>query len=374
MKVPRLGDVVELKYGKSLPVRSRKEGPVPVYGSNGVVGWHDEALVGDNTVVVGRKGSAGSVHLTSLPSFPIDTTYFVRAKPGIELDPVYAFYALKHLNLGRLRIETGVPGLNRADAYREPFALPPLEEQRRIAAILNRAAKIERLRARAAERMREFVPALFVKMFGGLREITKRFPCRPLQEVAEIAGGATKGRKIAQSDGVRVPYLRVANVQDGFLDLGEIKTIKIRRGEEQKYALAVGDLVMTEGGDIDKLGRAAVWTGELNYCAHQNHVFRVRPVRELVLTDYLRDVAGSDYGKAYFLSVAKRTTGIASINKTHLGGLPVPLPPIDLQKRYERLSSQVRTLVSRSDIASESATALSGSTMAKLLSSERTEA
>ena len=197
--------------------------------------------------------------------------------------------------------------------------LPPLDEQRRIVDILNRAARIEALRRRAAERLREFVPALFVKMFGDRDQLGDRFPCLSLREVAAIASGATKGRRIDPADAVEVPYLRVANVQDGFLTLGEIKTMTIRRGEEQRYALAPGDLVMTEGGDADKLGRAAVWSGELAYCAHQNHVFRVRPRVEFVLTDYLRDAAGSAYGKAYFLSIAKRTTGIASINKTQLG-------------------------------------------------------
>ena len=169
-----------------------------------------------------------------------------------------------------------------------PMPLPPLDEQRRIVGILNRAAKIERLRAQAQERLREFIPALFVRMFGDQKEIDRKFPCMLLREAAAIASGATKGRKIDPKHAVEVPYLRVANVQDGFLNLDEIKTITIRCGEERKYALAPGDLIMTEGGDPDKLGRAAVWNGELPYCAHQNHVFRVRPNPEFVLTDYLR--------------------------------------------------------------------------------------
>ena len=164
-----------------------------------------------------------------------------------------------------------------------------------------------------------------------------------------------------------MPYLRVANVQDGFLDLAEMKTIAIRRYEKAKYALAIGDLVMTEGGDIDKPGRAAIWRGELDHCAHQNHVYRVRPNRDLVLTDYLRDLAGSEYGKAYFLSVAKRTTGIASMNKTQLGGLPVPLPPLDLQTRYACLANRVRSTVSRSEVARVRATTLASSLMTALL-------
>lgn len=220
--------------------------------------------------------------------------------------------------------------------------LPPLEEQRRIVGILNRAAKIERLRRQAQERIREFIPALFVKMFGDNERIKSSYPCMPLRDVAAIVSGATKGRKIDPSQALEVPYLRVANVQEGFLNLDEIKTIRIRRNEENRYALEPGDLVMTEGGDSDKLGRAAVWNSELPYCAHQNHIFRVRPNREVVLTDYLRDVAGSSYGKSYFLSVAKRTTGIASINKTQLGGFPVPIPPIDLQIRYCNIITRMR--------------------------------
>ena len=128
---------------------------------------------------------------------------------------------------------------------------------------------------------------------------------------------------------------------------------------------------MTEGGDLDKLGRAAIWNGELEYCAHQNHVFRVRPDRNVVLTDYLRDLAGSEYGKAYFLSVAKRTTGIASINKTQLGGLPVPLAPIELQMRYERVADKARGALMRADVAAAGAAALSGSMMSMLLATSR---
>ena len=222
-------------------------------------------------------------------------------------------------------------------SMRVPF--PPLDEQKKIVEVLNRVAYIRRLRTRATESLREFIPALFIKMFGDHDTIGSRFPCAPLREVAAIGSGVTKGRKIDPANAVQVPYLRVANVQDGFLNLDEIKTITIKRGEEKKYELASGDLVMTEGGDPDKLGRAAIWNSQLDYCTHQNQVFRVRPCTEILLADYLREVAGSTYGKAYFLSVAKQTTGIASINKTQLGNFLVPIPSIDLQTRYAKIAA-----------------------------------
>ena len=248
-----------------------------------------------------------------------------------------------------------------------PVPLPPLAEQRRMVNILNRAAKIERLQKQAQERLREFIPALFIKMFGDQYQISIRYPQMALREIAEIASGITKGRKIESESLIKVPYLRVANVQDGFLNLEEIKTIAIRRGEEQKYALVPGDLVMTEGGDPDKLGRAAVWNGELSYCAHQNHVFRVRPHTEMVLTGYLRDLAGSVYGKAYFLSVAKRTTGIASVNKTQLGGFPVPVPPMELQALYAKTVATSRDIASVAETVAGGVAALSSSLMSCLL-------
>lgn len=176
------------------------------------------------------------------------------------------------------------------------------------------------------------------------KRVVRGWPHLTLEQVADIGSGVTKGRKLDPNEAIDVPYLRVANVQDGYLDLSEIKTITIRESEKDKYALQDGDIVMTEGGDLDKLGRGYVWEGNLPYCAHQNHVFRVRPKRELVCPYYLAAYAASPAGKEYFLRVAKRTTGIASINKTQLSALPVPVPPIALQQEFERKLGDLRSI------------------------------
>ena len=318
------------------------------------------ALVGKTAVVRENFNAGFSNHVTR-----------IRLDPA-RCDPMFVAAHLRRLWMqGHFRdhctqwVSQAAYGTRLLSRLRVP--LPPLDEQRRIVDILNRAARIETLRTRSAECLREFVPALFVKMFGDQKEIRSRFPCLPLREVATITSGATKGRKIDPADAVDVPYLRVANVQDGFLTLDEIKTITIRRGEEQQYALAPGDLVMTEGGDQDKLGRAAIWNGELPYCAHQNHVFRVRPRADVVSTHYLRDVVGSAYGKAYFLSVAKRTTGIASVNKTQLGGFSVPVPSMELQARYAEFVAGARSVAVVAAAATARAAAVSASLMHRLL-------
>jgi len=94
-----------------------------------------------------------------------------------------------------------------------------------------------------------------------------------------------------------------------------------------------GDVLMTEGGDFDKLGRGTVWNGEIENCLHQNHVFAVRPKKDQACSGYLAAIAASDYGRTYFLSCAKRSTNLASINSTQLRALPVPVVPLSEQKR-----------------------------------------
>ena len=90
---------------------------------------------------------------------------------------------------------------------------------------------------------------------------------------SEVQTGVAKGRRLNGADTISVPYLRVANVQDGFLDLSEMKSIEIRRSELERYSLQAGDVVLTEGGDFDKLGRGFIWNGEVRCCVHQNHIF-----------------------------------------------------------------------------------------------------
>jgi type I restriction enzyme S subunit len=132
---------------------------------------------------------------------------------------------------------------------------------------------------------------------------------------------------------LEVPYLRVANVQDGYVDLTEIKTVRVLKHEVRRYLLEPGDVLMTEGGDFDKLGRGTVWRGQITPCLHQNHIFRVRTNRQILLPEFLAAVSSSEWGKRYFLRSSKQTTNLASINSTQLKAFPVLCPPIDVQHR-----------------------------------------
>ena len=234
--------------------------------------------------------------------------------------------------------------------------LPLLEEQKRIAAILDKAVAIRRKRQQAIRLAADFLSATFLDMFGDPVTNPKEWKEELLNDIAEIVSGVTKGRKFNGKKTIYIPYMRVANIQDGHIDLREIKEIEALETDIEKYALRYGDILLTEGGDPDKLGRGSVWRAEVEPCIHQNHIFRVRSDNTKVLPEYLSALIGSSRGKRYFLRAAKQTTGIASINMTQLKGFPVLLPPITLQdkyidivRKYENHSRSLNDLVQLND-------------------------
>lgn len=154
-----------------------------------------------------------------------------------------------------------------------------------------------------------------------------------LGNIAEVVGGVTKGRDLKGRKRVSLPYLRVANVQRGFLDLAEIKEIEIADDELPKYRLLAGDVLFTEGGDWDKLGRSTVWANQIDPCIHQNHVFRARLVCSELDPAWVSAFANSPVGRRYFEGAAKRTTNLASINMRQLRHCPIPLPPAEEKAR-----------------------------------------
>ena len=154
-----------------------------------------------------------------------------------------------------------------------------------------------------------------------------------LARLADILGGVTKGRNLSPFATVILPYLRVANVQRGYLDLYDVKDIEVRAEEQAKYALQVGDLLLTEGGDADKLGRTAIWRGQIPDCIHQNHIFRARLRSAELLPEWFMLYLNSGYGQSYFLGSAKQTTNLATINMRQLRRCPIPVPPAAEQRR-----------------------------------------
>ena len=157
------------------------------------------------------------------------------------------------------------------------------------------------------------------------------WPMVPLGQVGKVTYGLQKSPANRPATHGR-PYLRVANVQRGMLDLREIKHINVPDEEMPKLRLEVGDLLLCEGNSPDLVGRGAIWRGEIADCVHQNHVLRARLDQSKLLPEFVLAVINSSYGQAYFRSKAKRTTNLASINSKEVASLPVPLPSVSDQR------------------------------------------
>ena len=187
-----------------------------------------------------------------------------------------------------------------------------------------------------------------------LPEIPETWVWTTLEVLAEIRNGVTKGRDLNRFETVEIPYLRVANVQDGYLDLKEMKTIKVKKTEFEKIRLKPNDILFIEGGDRDKLGRGTVWRGEIDVCTHQNHVHCARLYLQDVVPDWVSFASQLSYARDYFFSAANQTVNLASLNSTQLKGLPVPLPPVNEQ---QRILEKIKALFAQADIIEQAASA-----------------
>jgi type I restriction enzyme S subunit len=235
-------------------------------------------------------------------------------------------------------------GLGKYDIENVLLPAPPGEDQAAVAAFLDREtakldaliAKQEWLIALLQEKRQALISHAVTKGLNPdapmkdsgiewLGQVPVHWHVTRLKFVAHVQSGVAKGRDLAGAETIGVPYLRVANVQDGYLDLTDVAEIQIAAHELPRYTLQPGDVLMNEGGDFDKLGRGHVWRGEISPCIHQNHVFSVRPAG--IEPEWLSLLSSAEYGRFYFMSRSKQSTNLASISATNIGEFPVVLPP-----------------------------------------------
>jgi type I restriction enzyme S subunit len=256
----------------------------------------------------------------------------VRPSPGIEQKFLYYQLLPMVLELRASSAGSAQGVISSKDLAAIPFVVAPIAEQRRIVAAIEEhlagldaaVAGLERARAN----LRRFIDATIAAAVGPRAD----WPNVPLRDLGVLKGGLTKGQKRREGDVLRaVPYLRVANVQRGRLDLRDVRNIDATEREIQELRLVPGDVLFNEGGDRDKLGRGWVWNDELAECIHQNHVFRARMNPMIAIPKFVSHFANS-HGQRYFLDQGTQTTNLASISMSKLGALPVPVPPLDEQR------------------------------------------
>ena len=262
-----------------------------------------------------------------------------------EIDQQYLYYYLKS-SATSYRIKEVATGsvrdnLRLSMLYDFMIELPSLDVQRQIVSNLDLLASIIRQRNQQLTKLDELIKARFVEMFGDMLLNSLEWPEKPLEGLADIVSGITKGRKTTETGLIEVPYMAVSNVKSGYIDWTTIKTILATKQEIEQYRLMPDDILMTEGGDPDKVGRGAIIKNPLKDSIHQNHIFRVRLDKSELLPAYCAEYLQHQKAKRYFLGCAKQTTGIASINMRQLRALPVLIPPLPLQNQFAAFVAEV---------------------------------
>lgn len=272
-------------------------------------------------------------------------------KAKLDVMDKYVHYFLRTTDFSEQARSTTVPSIRKGDVEELLFPLAPLPEQKRIADKLDTVlARVDACRERLnrvpliLKRFKQSVLAAATS--GKLTEdwrlkhkISDEWKHTILAEIADIQGGVTKDSKKQSATDEELPYLRVANVQRGYLDLNEIKYIRIPSSRVNGLLLKGGDILFNEGGDLDKLGRGWIWEGQIDRCSFQNHVFRARLHSE---SDQPKFVSwwGNSRGLDYFINAGKQTTNLASINKTVLSNLPISMPtPFEQQEIVRRVEN-----------------------------------
>lgn len=258
-------------------------------------------------------------------------------------DPQYLWYAIQS-KVSDLNVKgTGstFKAISKSTLTDTEVLLVPLDAQKNIASVLSNVENSILFRKEQLTKLDELIKARFVEMFGDMLLNSLEWPEKPLEGLADIVSGITKGRKTTETGLIEVPYMAVSNVKSGYIDWTTIKTILATKQEIEQYRLMPDDILMTEGGDPDKVGRGAIIKNPLENSIHQNHIFRVRLYESELLPAYFAEYLQHQKAKRYFLGCAKQTTGIASINMRQLRALPVVIPPLPLQNQFAAFVAEV---------------------------------
>ena len=331
-EVVRLGEIFSLEYGKGLTEKERENGEYPVYGSNGVVGYHSQYIVKGPGIIVGRKGTIGAITWSNRNFWPIDTTYYILLKKP-ETDLKWLFYKLSSLKLAKLNMATGTPGLNRDLVYKLQIPLPPLPEQQKIAEILSTVdAAIEKVDEAIAK--------------------TERIKKGLMQELL------TKGLPVASATQTGIGHKEFKNTEIGRIPkewevvrLGEVFSLEYGKGltekerENGEYPVYGSNGVVGYHSQYIVKGPGIIVgrKGTIGAITWSDRNFWPIDTTYYILLKKHKTVLKWLFYKLSSLKLAKlnMATGTPGLNRDLVYKLKLPLPPLPEQKKIAEILSTV---------------------------------
>lgn len=355
--ITKFGDIIELSYGKSLPKAARSNnGTHPVFGSNGIVGLHNDFLIKGPCIIVGRKGGAGIATYSKDDCWPIDTTYFVLPSPVYDLK--FAFYLIKSLRLKQFDRSTAIPGLNRDDAYALDIGLPPLNEQKQIVAKIEELFSeldkgIESLQT-AREQLKIYRQAILKQAFEGnltadwrdINRPSESWTTIPLSEVIEEPKYGTSKKCDYDTKGIGV--LRIPNIVSGLIDSTDLKFAEFDEDEVKAYALEQGDiLLIRSNGSVSLVGTCALIKKQDEQFLYAGYLIKIRPIKTVIVPEFLSYLLSSHDLRTQIERKAKSTSGVNNINAKEIKALIIPLCGIEEQKEVVAILRERLTTIDK---------------------------
>ena len=336
-----LGDICELKYGKALPKGSRSGVRFGVYGSNGEVGRHDESLTAGTTIVIGRKGSFGEVAYSAEPCWPIDTTYYVDGT-ATDADLRWLYYRLKALRLTELNRAAAIPGLNRDDAYAQPLLLPPIEEQRRIARVMDAADELRAKRRRAIAKLDDLVRAIFIAKFGDLAQYDV------VAFGSLLAEPLRNGISPAKSGAVTGKVLTLSAITGSEFDPSAVKESTFKKRHAVDKTVTAEDFLICRGnGNLALVGRGKRPDQTMPDVAFPDTMIAARCDLERIAPGYLDHLWDGPMVRRQLETTARTTNGTHKINQTMIESVLLPLPSIAIQREFGDLRDSIASQTDR---------------------------
>jgi len=357
-EIKKLGDCLKLNYGKSLPETERKFGKVPVFGSNGVTGFHNQFLIKGPGIIVGRKGSVGGIHLSENDFWPIDTTYYLIQK-DTSLDLKFLYYKLLTLGIDKMNSHAAVPGLNRNDVYRLEIEILPLPVQLSIAKILSSLDEKIELNNKMNKTLEAIGQALFKKWFIDKRkgewEISKIG-----DELKTILGGTPDRTKPGYWNG-NINWINSGKVNEFRIIEPSEKITELGLRNSATKILPKGSVVLAiTGATLGQFSKL-----EIDTCANQSVIGILE--NEKISSEYIYFWIKNEIG-----DIISHQTGGAQqhINKNNLDSYDLLIPDDKTLQDFNKIIQPIFKQISINCFQNQTLSSLRDTLLPKLMSGE----
>ncbi|WP_415297078.1 restriction endonuclease subunit S [Clostridium perfringens] len=373
-----LGEILVANYGKSLPKTKRIAGNINVYGSGGIVGSHNEYLVKGPGIIIGRKGTVGSINYVKDNYYPIDTVYYIQE--GLDYDLKFLFYKLKTIGLDKMNTHSAVPGLNREHMYSKEVLMPKINEQKAIAKILSDLDEKIEVNNKINKNLEEMAQAIFKQWFvdfefpneegkpykssGGemveseLGMIPKGWKISSLIDIAEYLNGLAMQKFKPNENEKCLKVLKIKELRQGFTDKSsDLCSENIK----QEYIINNGDVIFSWSGTL----LVDLWGADK--CGLNQHLFKVTSNKYYKWYYYY----WTKFHLNKFISIAKdKATTMGHIKRSNLSESLVFVPNDSTLKLMNKVMNPIITQVINNKVENKRLEKLRDTLLPKLMSGE----